>query len=77
MTVSTSSNSSRSRRATPGYDWEKERAANTFAACLLMPAAWIRADTKAYSASRLATRYKVSHAAMAYRLANLRLGTAS
>jgi Zn-dependent peptidase ImmA (M78 family)/DNA-binding XRE family transcriptional regulator len=57
----------------PGYDWLRERTANSFAAALLMPAAWIRADTKAYSATRLATRYKVSPAAMAYRLANLRL----
>jgi Zn-dependent peptidase ImmA (M78 family)/transcriptional regulator with XRE-family HTH domain len=59
----------------PGYDWKKERDANTFAAELLMPAEWIRADVKAYSVSRLANRYKVSEAAMAYRLANLRLTT--
>jgi Zn-dependent peptidase ImmA (M78 family) len=59
----------------PGYDWQRERAANTFAAELLMPADWVRADAKAYSASRMATRYKVSEAAMAYRLANLRLAT--
>jgi Zn-dependent peptidase ImmA (M78 family)/transcriptional regulator with XRE-family HTH domain len=57
----------------PGYDWQKERQANTFAAAVLMPSEWIRADAKSYSATRLATRYKVSPAAMAYRLANLRL----
>lgn len=43
------------------------------AAELLMPASWIRADTKGYSLDRLATRYKVSREAMAYRLSNLRL----
>lgn len=60
----------------PGYDWQKERAANTFAAELLMPADWVQADSKAFSVSRLATRYKVSEAAMAYRMANLRLVSA-
>jgi Zn-dependent peptidase ImmA (M78 family)/transcriptional regulator with XRE-family HTH domain len=59
----------------PGYDWRKEQAANTFAAELLMPADWIRVDAKAYSLDRLATRYKVSKEAMAYRLSNLRLAT--
>ncbi|HLX35664.1 MAG TPA: ImmA/IrrE family metallo-endopeptidase [Candidatus Limnocylindrales bacterium] len=38
----------------PGYDWHKEREANTFAAELLMPPDSVRPDAKA-SLNRLAT----------------------
>jgi len=55
----------------PGYDWEHERAANQFAAELLMPAELIKKDAHTTSLPRLATRYDVSQEAMGFRLANL------
>jgi Zn-dependent peptidase ImmA (M78 family)/DNA-binding XRE family transcriptional regulator len=58
----------------PGYDWMSERAANDFAADLLMPAWMIqRLDNGARSASELADLFDVSGLAMGYRLANLGL----
>jgi Zn-dependent peptidase ImmA (M78 family)/DNA-binding XRE family transcriptional regulator len=57
----------------PGYDWDHERAANQFAAELLMPADHVRADVGTTSLSRLARRYDVSQEAMGFRLANLAL----
>ena len=55
----------------PGYDWEHERAANQFAAELLMPAEMIKKDAQTTSLPRLARRYDVSQEAMGFRLANL------
>lgn len=58
----------------PGYDWMSERAANDFAAELLMPAWMIqRFDDGERSASELAELFDVSGLAMGYRLANLGL----
>jgi Zn-dependent peptidase ImmA (M78 family)/DNA-binding XRE family transcriptional regulator len=57
----------------PGYNWEHERAANQFAAELLMPAEMVRQDARTTALSRLATRYDVSQEAMGFRLANLGL----
>jgi transcriptional regulator with XRE-family HTH domain len=58
----------------PEYDWRAERAANDFAANLLMPAAMVRnAFSKTKSARELAIKFKVSPAAMGYRLTNLGL----
>jgi Zn-dependent peptidase ImmA (M78 family)/DNA-binding XRE family transcriptional regulator len=61
----------------PGYDWRQERAANAFAANLLMPAGWVRSDyiggTK--SVAQLAKRYGVSSEAMGIRLETLGLST--
>jgi Zn-dependent peptidase ImmA (M78 family) len=59
----------------PGYDWRQERAANTFAANLLMPAGWIRNDRVAekLSVGKLAARYGVSGEAMGIRLETFRL----
>jgi Zn-dependent peptidase ImmA (M78 family)/DNA-binding XRE family transcriptional regulator len=54
----------------PGYDWENERAANQFAAELLMPAETLKADARTTSLQRLAKRYDVSQEAMGFRLAN-------
>jgi hypothetical protein len=60
----------------PGFDWRHERAANSSAASLLMPAGMIRNDwlqgdqNVGWLASR---RYKVSHEAMGIRLAVLGL----
>lgn len=58
----------------PGYDWRHERAANEFAAELLMPAAvvypWF---SRTDSVSELAHQFGVSQLAMGYRLANLGL----
>lgn len=59
----------------PNYSWQKERAANEFAAELLMPAGSVRADASRFSIGRLARHYKVSEAAMAFRLGNLGLRT--
>jgi len=61
----------------PGFDGRKEQAANNFAAELLMPGDWVRADARSYSLSRLAKRYDVSEAAMAFRLTNLRVAPVS
>ena len=58
----------------PGYDWMSERAANDFAADLLMPAGMIhRFDDGELSTSELAQLFNVSDLAMGYRLANLGL----
>lgn len=58
----------------PGYDWRDERAANEFAAQLLMPAAWVTAEFKrTRNLAALAARFEVSQEAMGYRLANLGL----
>jgi Zn-dependent peptidase ImmA (M78 family)/DNA-binding XRE family transcriptional regulator len=60
----------------PGYDWRDERAANEFAAELLMPASLV---TQAYGEDpdlpRLAAKFKVSKEALGFRLVNLRLVT--
>jgi Zn-dependent peptidase ImmA (M78 family)/DNA-binding XRE family transcriptional regulator len=58
---------------TPGYRWEHERAANTFAAELLMPSDMVKQDAGTASAARLARRYEVSEEAIGFRLANLGL----
>ncbi|MDX6438991.1 MAG: hypothetical protein QOF45_1574 [Gaiellaceae bacterium] len=59
----------------PGYDWKHERAANTFAANVLMPAGLIRQDwaEEGATAPRLAKRYGVSQEAIGIRLASLGL----
>lgn len=58
----------------PGYDWRDERAANDFAAQLLMPATWVSAHFKrSRDVPRLADQFRVSHEAMRYRLVNLGL----
>lgn len=57
----------------PNYDWQNERDANAFAAELLMPERHVRRDAAELSLTRLARRYKVSHEAMSFRLANLGL----
>ena len=58
----------------PGYDWRSERAANDFAAELLMPTRLIEeAFTELPSPSALAERFDVSELAMSYRLQNLGL----
>jgi transcriptional regulator with XRE-family HTH domain len=58
----------------PGYDWISERAANDFAAELLMPARMIHEfDDGDRSTSDLAELFDVSGLAMGYRLANLGL----
>lgn len=58
----------------PGYDWRAERAANEFAASLLMPAAMVRqASTATIDVGDLALLFKVSSAAMGFRLTTLRI----
>jgi Zn-dependent peptidase ImmA (M78 family)/DNA-binding XRE family transcriptional regulator len=58
----------------PGYDWISERAANDFAAELLMPARLLHQfDDGERSAGDLAGLFDVSALAMGYRLANLGL----
>lgn len=57
----------------PGYDWQNEREANTFAAELLMPADRLQAEAPTMSLARLARRYEVSQEAMSFRLLNLGL----
>lgn len=58
----------------PGYDWRSERAANDFAAELLMPAAMVhQAFDEQLSVKELAETFAVSELAMGYRLANLNL----
>jgi transcriptional regulator with XRE-family HTH domain len=58
----------------PGYDWVSERAANDFAADLLMPARMIYGlYDGSQSTADLAERFCVSKLAMGYRLANLGL----
>jgi Zn-dependent peptidase ImmA (M78 family)/DNA-binding XRE family transcriptional regulator len=58
----------------PGYDWQSERAANDFAAELLMPADLVRAEfDPAIQVPALARTFEVSPLAMSYRLVNLGL----
>jgi Zn-dependent peptidase ImmA (M78 family) len=58
----------------PGYNWRNERAANTFAASLLMPEDMVRQlwDDNA-DVSTLANTFRVSRSALTYRLADLGL----
>jgi Zn-dependent peptidase ImmA (M78 family) len=59
----------------PGYDWRHERAANTFAANLLMPAGLVRRDyvDAELDPGQLATRYNASAEAMGIRVSALGL----
>ena len=58
----------------PTYDWASERAANEFAAQLLMPAAMVTEEARRLrTTARLAKRFCVSQEAMGFRLANLGL----
>jgi Zn-dependent peptidase ImmA (M78 family)/DNA-binding XRE family transcriptional regulator len=58
----------------PGYSWRAERAANDFAANLLMPAPMVREAFKLTEEVKfLATQFDVSPAAMGFRLSALRL----
>jgi Zn-dependent peptidase ImmA (M78 family)/transcriptional regulator with XRE-family HTH domain len=58
----------------PGYDWRSERAANEFAAELLMPTGMmLEASRQSSSVPQLARTFKVSELAMGYRLVNLQL----
>jgi transcriptional regulator with XRE-family HTH domain len=58
----------------PDYNWRAERAANEFAANLLMPASMIRrASAETTDVSGLASQFKVSPAAMGFRLTALRI----
>lgn len=60
----------------PGYNWRAERAANDFAASLLMPASMVKREfTRTSDVRTLASRFNVSPAAMSFRLINLRLQT--
>lgn len=58
----------------PGYNWRHERAANEFAAALLMPASLVRqVFSKTPSVPALAKTFAVSELAMGFRLENLGL----
>lgn len=59
----------------PGYDWRHERAANAFAANLLMPSGLVRRDhlDNGLNVTQLAKRYKVSSEAMGIRISVLGL----
>ena len=59
----------------PTYDWRAERAANEFAASLLMPASMVRraAATVTDDVADLASQFKVSPAAMGFRLTALKI----
>jgi transcriptional regulator with XRE-family HTH domain len=58
----------------PEYNWRDERAANDFAANLLMPASFVREAHRDHPDVRtLAALFKVSPAAMGFRLRNLGL----
>lgn len=62
------------------YDWRQERAANEFAAALLMPAQLLQIDLGAAewpSTRQLAVRYRVSLQAMSIRLNGLGLDVAA
>lgn len=60
----------------PGYNWQHERAANEFAANLLMPADAVRREHSLDSDIEvLAARFAVSRQAMGFRLAALGLRT--
>lgn len=59
----------------PTYDWRAERAANEFAASLLMPASMVRrAAATVTDVATLASQFKVSPAAMGFRLTALQIG---
>lgn len=65
---------SRADGVPPGYNWRQERAANEFAAALLMPAVLLQTDIERMArptAGRLAERYDVSEQAMSIRLSVL------
>lgn len=57
----------------PGYDWRDERAANEFAAELLMPAEMVIAAAARKPAAALPKLFNVSQEAMGFRLVNLGL----
>jgi transcriptional regulator with XRE-family HTH domain len=58
----------------PAYDWRVERAANEFAANLLMPASMVRrAAATVTDVAALASQFKVSPAAMGFRLTALNI----
>ena len=58
----------------PGYNWRAERAANEFAANLLMPASMVRrASAEIPEMGALASQFKVSPAAMSFRLTALQI----
>jgi transcriptional regulator with XRE-family HTH domain len=58
----------------PGYNWQHERAANEFAANLLMPADLVRREVdRVRDIDELAAAFDVSRQAMAFRLAALGL----
>lgn len=58
----------------PNYDWRAERAANEFAANLLMPTSMVRRTAATVSdVAALASRFKVSPAAMGFRLTALNI----
>jgi Zn-dependent peptidase ImmA (M78 family)/DNA-binding XRE family transcriptional regulator len=58
----------------PGYNWQHERAANEFAANLLMPADMVRrASDRTSNVDKLAAAFDVSRQAMAFRLTALGL----
>jgi Zn-dependent peptidase ImmA (M78 family)/transcriptional regulator with XRE-family HTH domain len=58
----------------PGFDWRDERAANEFAAELLMPAGLVIQEyDQSQRLATLASKFKVSREAMGFRLENLRL----
>jgi Zn-dependent peptidase ImmA (M78 family) len=65
---------SRADGVPPDYDWRHERAANEFAAALLMPAVLLQTDIERAgrpTAAKLAERYDVSEQAMSIRLSAL------
>lgn len=65
---------SRADGVPPDYNWRHERAANEFAAALLMPAALLQTDIERMArptVARLAERYDVSEQAMSIRLSVL------
>ena len=58
----------------PDYNWRAERAANEFAANLLMPSAMVRhASTRTKNVRALAVQFNVSPPAMGFRLTALRI----
>lgn len=58
----------------PGYNWQHERAANEFAANLLMPADLVRREhARDHDVRELAALFVVSRQAMGFRLASLGL----
>lgn len=55
----------------PGYHRRQEKAANTFAANLLMPEEWVREHSSKGTIESVAVRFQVSEIAMGYRLLGL------